>query len=315
MRFKDLKFNDFSVITDAYQSGRPKSEIQSELSETYGVDKRTIRHWANRIGLGHLKPVHTAKIMIYDIETSRAKADLWWSGKQYVHSRQIFEEPKIITISWKWVGSDTVYKLAWDMETHSDKELVRTFLGEYNKADMIIGQNNDNFDNRWINARAMKYNFDVNMHVKSYDLMKLSKRAFRLLGYSMDYMTKFADITNKSGHEGMVMWEMIERGTPEQQVEYIEKMMDYNVDDVIATEAMYLRFRKYFGHKTHIGVLEGGEAHSCPACGAEDAERERTTVTVAGTIQHIMKCSCESRYKLTNRKFLSFEEYKRKNEE
>jgi hypothetical protein len=37
---------------------------------------------------------------------------------------------------------------------------------------MVIGQNNDRFDNRWVNARAMKYDLEVNTFVRSFDIMK-----------------------------------------------------------------------------------------------------------------------------------------------
>ena len=69
--------------------------------------------------------------------------------------------------------------------------MLKSFLKAYNTADMVIGQNNDKFDNRWVNARAMKHNLDVNTLVKSFDIMKQTKKLFRLPSYSMDYITKF----------------------------------------------------------------------------------------------------------------------------
>ena len=250
--------------------------------------------------------VNPNKIMIYDIETSRIRADIWWSGKQFINANQIVEDPKIITVAWKWLGSDTVEHLTWD-KNHCDKSLMKAFLKEYNSADMVVGQNNDRFDNRWVNARAMKHDLFVNVQVRTFDIMKEAKRLFRLPGYSMKYLTKYANVTHKQGNEGLPMWNMIQYGTKEQQIEYLEKMVDYNVGDIISTEDMYLRFRKYFGHKVHFGVLNGEENYSCPNCGGMNISLFKRTTTPAGTIQALMTCDDDGvQFRLTNRKYLNF---------
>ena len=65
---------------------------------------------------------------------------------------------------------------------------------------MVIGQNNDRFDNRWVNARAAKHNLFVNTFIKSFDIMKQTKRLFRLPSYSMAYIAKFFGLTLKQSH-------------------------------------------------------------------------------------------------------------------
>ena len=248
------------------------------------------------------------KIMIYDIETSRALVKTWWSGKQWVGAHQIVREPKIISIAWKWLGTDEVQWLTWNAD-HCDKSMLESFLREYNMADMIIGQNNNKFDNRWINARALKYGFDVNTLIKSLDLMKEAKNFARLPGYSMSYMTDYMGVDKKMTHEGIVMWDMIEDGTPEQQKEYLDKMVQYNVQDIVATEAMYYALRKYIRPVTHVGKLIGGDSYDCPHCGSSHIVPKRITYTKAGTLQHIMHCSsCGGEYKLSNRSYLSWVE-------
>lgn len=246
------------------------------------------------------------KIMIYDIETSLCKAHVWWPGKQYVGHKQLLEEPKIITVAWKWLGEDKVQHLTWDKD-QSDKQLMIDFLAEYNKADMVIGQNNDNFDNRWVNARAMKYDLDVNVFIKSFDIMKQTKRLFRLPSYSMAYITDFLGVTQKQSHEGIDMWKKIQWGTPAEQEEYLQKMVDYNVGDIVSTEDMYLALQKYTGHKVHFGVFSGKEKFTCPECGGHNLELVRTTFTPAGTIQRIMRCKDDGKqFKLSNTEWIKY---------
>ena len=316
MKYVDLSFSDKDFIVQAYKEcetkGKNKEEMQKKLSLHFDVHPRTIRKWAKKLEVGVLPKniINPSKILIYDIETSRTRAWVWWTGKQYIGHDQLIDEPKIITIAWKWLGSEEVFCKTWD-ESQSDEELIREFVKIYNKADMVIGYNNDRFDNRWINARAMKYDIPINTFVRSYDIMKEEKRVFRAPSYSMAYMAKYSNVAHKRGHEGIHMWNMIQTGTPEEQKEYLEKMIEYNKGDIVTTEELYIRMRKYFGHKVHLGVLYGGEKFSCPDTGSLNVELYKRTVTPAGTIQIIMRNrDTDVKYKITNKQYMSFLDHK-----
>lgn len=315
MRYSKLTQRDKDLIVDVYNSNKPKQQVQKELSEHFGVSERTIRKWANRLELNVMKHnvLSPNRILIYDIETTRVPAMVWWSGKQYVSADQLREEPKIITIAYKWLGEDDITVLTWD-KGQSDKKLMKKFLKVYNEAIMVIGQNNDRFDNRWINARAMKYGLFVNVHVRSFDIMKETKRLFRLPSYSMSYITNYLGIETKLEHEGIKLWDKVQFGTKAEKKEYLQKMVDYNRQDIVATEDMYLTLRKYMGHRVHFGVLNGGEKFTCPNCGSYNVKLDRTTVTPAGTVQRIMKCVEEEvTYKITNKQYMNLLDYKMKN--
>ena len=306
MKFKNLKKSDREFIRTTYLQADSKWKAQRILSEAFDVSDRSIRTWTNLLGISgdgvtEFEGTRKAKIMIYDIETSRVSAKVWWTGKQYINHKSLKSEPAIISISYKWLGEDKIHAFTWD-ENHCDKQLMIDFLDVYNEADMLIGQNNDRFDNRWVNARAMKHNLYVNLNVKSFDIMKQTKRLFRLPSYSMDYITKYLNVENKLTHEGMHMWDMIEDGNKSQQKEYLQKMVDYNVGDIVSTEAMYTRLRKYMGHKMHIGVLQGSEAWTSPSDGTKNVTLLRVTTSVAGTLQYIMQSNTDGvTYKLSNR--------------
>ena len=307
MRYKNLTKANKQFIKDLYATPN-REQAQKKLANVFEVHPRTIRKWAKRMDLGLSKGniVDPAKILIYDIETSRVTAKVWWTGKQYIGHKQLMEEPKIITIAYKWLGEDKVDYLTWD-DNHCDKKMLEDFLQVYNKADMVIGQNNDRFDNRWVNARAMKYGLDVNLYVKSFDVMKQTKKLFRLPSYSMAYITKFLGVEEKLQHEGLRMWDMIQEGSPSEQKEYLQKMVDYNVQDIVATEDMYISLRKYMGHKMHFGVLSGKEKWTCPNCGGTNISLYKTTTTTAGTIQRIMKChDDDTQFKLSNTNYYKF---------
>lgn len=244
------------------------------------------------------------KVLIYDIETARVEARLWWAGKQYVNGNQVTSDPSIITIAWKWLGEDTVQYLKWD-KNKSDKNLVIEFLKEYNQADMVIGYNNDRFDNKWINTRALKYGLEVNTFVKSFDIMKQSKRLFRLPSYSMNYLAKFLGVQTKLQHSGLAMWDAIQYGKKKEAKKAMKLMIEYNVQDIIVTEQVYLRVRSYMKSPIHLGTLLGKSKSSCPVCGGNDIKHIKTSTTAAGSIQHVMKCKADKvKYKISNTEFL-----------
>lgn len=321
MRFKDLSQSDKDLIIRAYEvsdeSGGSRAEVQKNLADKFNVTTRAIRKWASKLEVGLMAKnvTNPSKILIYDIETCRIRFWGWWTGKQYVSPQQLIDEPRIITVSWKWLGDDEVKYLTWD-EDQCDKQLMKEFLKEYNKADMVIGYNNDRFDNRWINARAMKHGLDVNTFVRSFDIMKEEKRLFRTPSYSMDYMAKYSNVTHKQSHEGIIMWDKIQTGTPEEREEYLQKMVDYNVGDIVATEELYLRMRRYFGHKTHLGVLGGSERFSCPTTGSMNVRLYKRTVTPMGTIQIIMESlETGAKYKISNKQYMNFLDFKMNEDE
>lgn len=310
MEFKELVQEDLDLITKVYKESESRKRAQSKLAMMFNVTERTIRTWVKNIGIVGDDNISPAKILIYDIETGRVPAMVWWTGKQYVGHQQLMEEPKIITIAYKWLGEDNVYHLTWD-KNQSDKDMITKFMKVYNKADMVIGQNNDRFDNRWVNARAMKYDLEVNTLVRSFDIMKETKRLFRLPSYSMSYITKFLGVEIKLQHEGVVMWDKIQFGTKEEQVEYLQKMVDYNRQDIVATEDMYLSLRKYMGNKVHFGVLNGEPKFTCPNCGSYNVKLHSTQVTPAGTVQRVMVCKEDGvKYKITNKTYMEYLDFK-----
>ena len=161
MRFKQLTDTSLELIRDVYSDESSREVSQQLLANHFGVSGRTIRNWAKKLGLTGVESNPSSRVMIYDIETSRTQAKVWWTGKQFVGHKQLQSEPAIISICYKWLGEEKVYTLTWD-KNQCDKKMLKSFLKDYNTADMVIGQNNDKFDNRWVNARAMKHNLDVN---------------------------------------------------------------------------------------------------------------------------------------------------------
>lgn len=246
------------------------------------------------------------KVLTYDIETSLVEAQLWSSGKQYVGHDNITTETQIITVAWKWIGEDKVHHLKWSMKKRNDKKLVKKFLEEYNKADMVVGWNNNSFDNKIVHSRAMKYNLEVNTNVKSFDIMRQVKKVFRLPSYSMAYVSRYLGLAGKLSYGGgITMWKEIQWGSKKDAKTAMKTMVAYNVQDVALTEEIFFKLRKYLGNVIHVGVLQGSAKTTCPHCGGDNIKLHHTTVTAAGTYQHFMKCKDDKvKFKISHTNYL-----------
>jgi uncharacterized protein YprB with RNaseH-like and TPR domain len=295
------------LIIDQYASNKPRKQVQEELGEFLSLSVRTIRSYAKELSLSVMaSEIVDDKIMVYDIETSRIEATVWWTGKQYINHKQLKTEAKIISIAWKWMGEDKVKHLTWD-KNHCDKEMLVAFLKEYNKASMVIGQNNNSFDNKWINTRAAKHKLRVDRYVKSFDIYRMAKRYFRIPSFSMAYMAEYFGLTLKQSHEGIHMWDMIEYGNAKEQKEYLKKMVDYNKGDIVTTEELYMTLKPYFGSVTNIAVKKGLPKWACPVSGSTDIELLKTIFTEQGTVQRILFCSDSNhQYKVSNKSYMDF---------
>jgi len=295
------------IIIDLYSSDKPRKKIQEELSEILNVSERTVRAYAKALGINQIHSnVSNDRVLVYDIETSRVKVDVWSTGKQYINHKQLRSKTTIISIAWKWIGEDEVKFLTWD-KNHCDKKMVKEFLKEYNKASMVVGQNNNSFDNKLINTRAAYHKLHVDRFVKSFDIYRMAKRYFRLPSYSMAYMAYYFGLTLKQSHEGIYMWEMIEYGTKEQQEEYLAKMVDYNKGDIVTTEELYITLKPYFASVTNNSVAKGGQKWACPVSGSKDVKLLKTIFTEMGTVQRILYCEeSKHQYKVNNKTFMDF---------
>ena len=108
--FKTLTLKDKELISKKYETkkdGVLMSEIQEELADHFDVTTRSIRNWAKSLGLNtEVGNESKFKVLVYDLETCRVPAMVFWSGKTYINHTQLQEEPRIITVSYKWLGED-----------------------------------------------------------------------------------------------------------------------------------------------------------------------------------------------------------------
>lgn len=300
------------VLKDPNNDDLGYSDISKEVlgkSHTY-QDVDLLRTYIRR-NFGHLRSTKPKskrpKILVYDLETSLCRAEVltFWPREMYVSGHDLIDQPRIISVAWAWLEDDKVKDLVWD--DGDDRELVEKFAEVYNSADLVIGMNNNSFDNRFFCARAAYHNVPLNNVVKSFDVQRKIKSKMRLPSYSLKYLCNYFGVAQKLEHEGRIMWEKVQWGTPEEKKKYLRKMRTYGKGDIVSTLDLFYRVNKYLPAPIHIGALQGEPKWTSPYTGTKNVELYKTTVTSAGTIQRIMKCSdTDGTYKISNGVYLQY---------
>jgi DNA polymerase elongation subunit (family B) len=210
--------------------------------------------------------VKKPNVLFYDIETSPVKAYIWKCGDQVVRHNQLVEgasQTKIISLAYAF-NNDKVQTLHWDYEKQDDKIIVKEFTRLTKLADIIIGKNNNAFDNKHIHTRLMfhKLSSSHDLMLKSEDLERQMRRYFNLQSFSLDY------ISNELGLGGKVKMELSDwiDIVEKKNIKSFHKMIKYGEKDVDDTRKIWNYCFKYFIPTHNLSALLG--KFCCRVCGS-----------------------------------------------
>ncbi len=241
-----------------------------------------------------------AKILYIDIETSPNIAMVWATGKQFVAHNQIIHERQIICISYKWEGSDKIYNIHWGVNKQCDLNLLKKIIPVLNKADLIIGQNHERFDIKWINTRIAYHRLDpINIKTLTLeDTMKLARANFYLNSNSMAYMSKYFKIEQKKDGGG---WDRVKKIVLDKDKDALLEHIDYCNGDIKTTEELYNRMKPYVNLTKSIATIDKGDRNDCPSCASVNVQKYGKYYTRLGTYQKYRCMGCLHCFKDTRK--------------
>jgi len=226
------------------------------------------------------------RVLIYDIETSPNIGWFWRAGyKLNISPENITKERAIICVSYKWLGEDQVYNLAWDKD-QCDRFLIQQFIEVMNEADVLVAHNGDRFDLKWIKTRALKHGL-TNMLIDyaSVDTLKLAKKKFNFNSNRLDYIAKYL------GFEGKIktsigLWTDI---VFKKDAQALKDMITYCDEDVRQLENVYNALVNWEKPKGHLGVLQGKTKQTSPVTGGVNLKLIKVITTNRGTVKMVVK--------------------------
>ena len=213
----------------------------------------------------------TAKIVLIDIETAPS---LGWTWEKY--------DTNIIEFTQHWFMLSYAYKTLDDNTVHIqalpdypgytkdltyDLLLVKSLWDVLDSADIVIAHNGDAFDIKKSNARFIAHGLPPPAPYKTVDTLKIARKHFKFESNKLGDLGKMLEIGVKVPHTGFSLW----KGCMAGDMDSWEKMKEYNVQDVLLLEEVYLKLRPWAA--THPDVNLYGVSGGCPSCGGSKIQR------------------------------------------
>lgn len=247
------------------------------------------------------------KRLIWDLEVSPNIGMFWRSGyKLIIPPDNILVERAIICVAYKWEGEREVRYLKWD-RNQNDATLCKKFLKVLDSADTSVGHNLNKYDLRFFLGRCVHHGLTAINRPKTEDTLVIARKRFMLNSNKLDYIAQVLGLGGKTKTEFKLWRDILIDKCPVA----MEKMIKYCMRDVRLTEKVYHALAPYHSLKTHVGVAEGRDKWSCPACGSEDIVVNGKTVTQSGTEQKVMNCNdCDRYYNINQKVYRDYREWR-----
>ncbi len=247
--------------------------------------------------------------LFIDLETSPNVVLSWRIGyKINLSHDSIIKERAIICAAWSWDGEEKVHHAQWDRK-QNDKTVLIPLLAAINEADEIVYHNGDRFDLPWVKTRCLFHKIPTLPAYKSVDTLQWARRKFLFNSNKLDYIARYLGIGAKI-KTGYDLWKEV---VLENNADAMNRMVTYCCGDVNLLKKVWRRLADVMPHKTHVGVLAGGEKWSCPHCGSTNVNVSKTRVTAGGSRQYQMVCKdCGSYYTIGEAAYQAYREAKHK---
>jgi uncharacterized protein YprB with RNaseH-like and TPR domain len=180
------------------------------------------------------------RLMYLDIETSPNIGFFWQSGyKLNIGYENIIHERAVICICWKWQGEDKVHSLHWN--NGCDKELLKNFVEELDKADLVVGHNIQRFDLPWIFGRCVKHKISIDTSFKKEDTLTMARNMFKFNSNRLDYIANYLGVGGKTS-TSYDLWKDIVLKNDKKAMKTI---IEYCCNDVEILEKVHKRLCQY----------------------------------------------------------------------
>lgn len=251
------------------------------------------------------------KILILDIETAPSEVYVWTYWPNFVDPiSQVVKNKKgqpkdWSTLTWaaKWLFDHEVFSASVTLEEAHNREdgsIIKPMWDLFEKADVIVAHNGDQFD-----IRRMNYRFKINglgppSPFQTIDTKKVAQKVFGVPSYKLDYLNRDFGLRRKTDTD-FALWERCVQWDQSG----LDDMLAYNVNDIFALEELYLELRPWIRGPVNLSMYVDNDKPYCPNClNPELRVLSKPYTTPAGQYEayRCTKCGaiCRNRYTLKN---------------
>jgi DNA polymerase elongation subunit (family B) len=232
-----------------------------------------------------------AKILILDIETAPNVAYVWRFFKENVGAKQVIQNSYMLSYAAKWLNEEEVFYE--DLSNQHEKDMLNSLHPLLDVADIVVAHNGDGFDLPHIQGRFLMHGIRPPAPYKQVDTVKVARKEFNFPSNSLEYLSNVLDLDIKKGQHkkfpGFELWLGVLRNDPEAWAE----MKEYNIDDILVLEKLYLRMLPYMRFHPNVGVYtDNVEQPVCPKCGSDHIHYRGYAHTNVGRYHRFQCNSC-----------------------
>lgn len=239
-----------------------------ELAKRLHVTKQQIYEAKQRYREKYSKFNKIPKILLYDLETTPMVSYHWGRWKVNINPENTLHESVILAYTAKYLFDSKVYSEVLtpeEVKNFDDSRLVQNIWQLINDCDILIAYNGTKADNRWITSRFLCYNLDPPKPYLVVDPCKVFKQQFGFSSNKLDAIAAQLQVGRKISTT-FELWKQCLEGN----VQALNQMKEYNIQDVFVLEDVYLKVRPYIkGHPNIANILE---EDVCPICGSKNIQ-------------------------------------------
>lgn len=242
-------------------------------------------------------------ILLYDVECFPNLSWTWGIFEQNVIK---VVRPRIIcSIAWQWYPSTETHVLAlpdfrsydpkawaqgryiWDPAVWNNRELIRAFAPEIQRADVVVGHNMALFDDRRLNTDVARLKLEAPPHHRAIDTLQVLRRRFDFNSNRLDDICQELGIGRKLPHPGFSMWERCMAGDP-QAWAWMKRYNRHDVNPLL--RGLYEFLRPWIPNHPNMNVVAG--IRNCPTCGSKNLRSDGWRYTQAKKYQRLRCKDC-----------------------
>ena len=234
--------------------------------------------------------INLPKILLIDIETSPISSYTWGLWKQDVHLDQIISNWFMLTWSAKWLYSADVMSdriSALEVLEEDDSRIVKSLLMLLDKADVVIAHNGNAFDVVKINARAIRWGLRPPSPYQQIDTLLIARKQFGFSSNKLEALARMFGIPGKTD-TNFKLWAECMKGNQEALI----NMEEYNKNDVIVLEEVYLKLRPWVKGHINLGLYGDGSKIICPNCGSSHLHEDVNYYYTPAGRYKTYRCQC-----------------------
>lgn len=232
------------------------------------------------------------KVLLIDIETSPIEAFVWSLHDQNVSLPQVKTDWNILSWCAKWLGEKGVFyqDLSAKKNKRDDRPLLKKIWELLDEADIVIGQNSNDFDLKKLNARFIQNRMQPPNNFKKIDTLKLARKHFGFTSNKLAHLTdilctKYKKLEHKD-FPGLDMWKECLSGNPKAWA----SMKKYNIHDVLSLEELYTKLIPW-DSSVNFTLYDNSPTHTC-SCGSIKIHKKGYSYTSVGVYQRYRCMDC-----------------------